>query len=327
MSKKAKEDNILKNGLSLFAVTALFVLLLTGAHLATRGAIQAQFDAARTAALSNVMPSAVDGHFADPVISDSSSSVVSYSIAYVGNQPVGVVFEISVSGWNPGLIYLLGVDLEGEVTGIEILTHQETPIISDPIEEPEFLDQFIGRTAGIVHVPGGQNATGNQVALITGVTISARVMVEGANDALDYFHHTVMPIIAEQYGVEAPEAPAHAGEQQAEADARLQEAYAAARQVIIAETMNDALLELAGAAFSNTVYTSNDVGIISYTVAMLGGQPIGAFIEMSVVGWNPYIVFLVGVDLNGEIMDFRIISHRETIGFGDVIEAPAFQRQ
>ena len=322
MSKQIKGSTILKDGLSLFLVTAIFVLLLAGAYLITQPAIQAYHDAALAESLPRVLPAASD--FAPITAVEDRPGIKTYTIGYTDGQPVGVALEVSVAGWNPDLMFLLGLDLNGEIVGIEILSHAETPGIGCAIEEESFLNRFVGRTAGIVHVPGGQSASGNQVELITGVTISARVMVEGANEALDYFHTTLMPALAARYDVDAPEMPIIEVEQQ-EPDGQTEQAPPP--QDPAENILTDALLAAAGATLSDTVAVNNDLGILSYTVGLIDGQPAQVFFKMSVEGWNPGIVFLVSLDLNGEITNLNIISHSETPEIGDVIERDSFTRQ
>ena len=325
MSKQIKGSTILKDGFSLFLVTAIFVLLLAGAYLITRPAIQAYHDAALAESLPRVLPAASD--FAPITAVEDRPGIKTYTIGYTDGQPVGVALEVSVAGWNPDLMFLLGLDLNGEIAGIEILSHAETPGIGCAIEEEDFLNRFVGRTAGIVHVPGGQSASGNQIELITGVTISARVMVEGANEALDYFHTTLMPALVAQYDIEAPEIPETTPPMNEDPQETDDTPQAAPPQTSLEGVLANALLTATGASFADTVHVGNDLGILSYTVGLMDGQPIGVFFELSVEGWYPYIVFLLSVDLNGEITDLTIISHRETPDIGDVIERDSFTRQ
>ena len=304
MSKQVKGSRILKDGFSLFAVTAIFILLLAGAYLITSPVIQAHHASALAASLPNVIPAAADGHFSDPVDVEGHPSIRTYTIGYANDRPVGVAFEINVAGWNPDLMFLVGVDLAGEITGIEILSHEETPGIGCAIEEDVFLDQFVGRTAGIVHVPGGQSTAGNQIALITGVTLSARVMVEGANEALEYFHTTFMPALAERYDVEAPDIPKppETGEPPIE---------------------NEGPQESLEGAFGRTVYVNEELGILSYTVGLIGGRPIGAFFRVAVEGAYSDIVFLVSIDRDGTVRDLTIVSHDEALSTSDLMETEA----
>jgi electron transport complex protein RnfG len=49
---------------------------------------------------------------------------------------------------------LVGLSLEGRITGVRVLGHRETPTFVSGLEEPWFLDQFVGKTAADPLEPG-----------------------------------------------------------------------------------------------------------------------------------------------------------------------------
>jgi len=118
--------------------------------------------------------------------------VVSYRIGMSGGSPVGAVFVISVSGWNPGIIFLVGVDSGGEISGLDIIQELETPGFGDSVREDSFLGQFVGNTAGMDFLPSG-TAEGNQVAAASGATVSSRAIFDGADAAVSYFVNNILP--------------------------------------------------------------------------------------------------------------------------------------
>ncbi|MGI6097125.1 MAG: FMN-binding protein [Dethiobacteria bacterium] len=101
----------------------------------------------------------------------------------VGNNDAGelegVVATVQVSGYNGPIEYNLVVDANGDITGIRIVSHEETPGIGDVIEEPEFQDQLIGKN---VEDPV---EIGNDVDTISGATFSTRPILLSVREVLN----------------------------------------------------------------------------------------------------------------------------------------------
>ena len=122
--------------------------------------------------------------FDDPVYV-LKDGVVSYRIGIADGRPVGAAFVLSVRGWNPGLIFLVGVDYNGEISGLEIIQDRETPGFGDLVRGESFRGQFIGNTAGMEF--------GNHIAAATGATVSSQAIFNGANAAVEYFVSNILP--------------------------------------------------------------------------------------------------------------------------------------
>ena len=81
---------------------------------------------------------------------------------------------------------MVGVDAEGTVTGVSIVSHSETSGIGTKIMNNDLLDsgvgvldQFIGKSAA-----DGTLSVGTNVDAITGATVSTRGVTTGVNTAL-----------------------------------------------------------------------------------------------------------------------------------------------
>jgi electron transport complex protein RnfG len=129
--------------------------------------------------------------FDDPVYV-LKDGIVSYQIGMVDGRPVGAVFVLSVRGWNPGIIFLAGVDYNGEISGLDIIQELETPGFGDFIREESFLGQFTGKTTGMVLLTSG-TAADNQVVAVAGATISSQAVFRGVNEAVNYFVNNILP--------------------------------------------------------------------------------------------------------------------------------------
>ncbi len=91
----------------------------------------------------------------------------------------GVVVYITGKGRNGDIQVQVGVAHSGQVAGIYVdpAGHQETPGIGSLIEQPLFLNQFLGKS--------GEFKVGDNVDAATGATISSTAVIECINRALD----------------------------------------------------------------------------------------------------------------------------------------------
>lgn len=93
------------------------------------------------------------------------------------------VQSVSPKGYSGDIVVLMGVDLEGKVTGIEILKHAETPGLGNKIEFPEFRDSFKGlsKNDNIAVKKDGGN-----IEQFSGATISPRAVCEAVTAGLAF---------------------------------------------------------------------------------------------------------------------------------------------
>ena len=103
---------------------------------------------------------------------------------------LGAIYEAQVNGETVGYAVtvkmMVGVDTEGTVTGVSIISHSETSGIGTKVmgNEPTasgvgVLDQFVGKSAA-----DGTLSVGTNVDAITGATVSTRGVTSGVNAAL-----------------------------------------------------------------------------------------------------------------------------------------------
>jgi electron transport complex protein RnfG len=93
------------------------------------------------------------------------------------------VQSVSPKGYGGDIAVLIGVNLKGEVTGIEILKHAETPGLGNKIESSSFRESFTGLTKDsniAVQKDGGL------IEQFSGATISPRAVCEAVRDGLSF---------------------------------------------------------------------------------------------------------------------------------------------
>ena len=130
--------------------------------------------------------------FDPPVEVMSDDGIISYQVGTVDGKPVGAVFVLSVTGWNPGMLFIVGVENNGEISGVEIIQHMETPGIGESIETIQFRVQFLGNTFDMEFLSSG-TAGDNQVAAMAGATVSSQAIFDGAKASVQYYVESILP--------------------------------------------------------------------------------------------------------------------------------------
>lgn len=172
MSKRLKEYR--KLILTLFAITAVAALLLSMVNAFTADPIAQRLDAKRQAAMEAVAPGATI--FSQ--VKFDPSLVADMHAAYKGDVLLGYCVELNADGFTGPMDLLVGVSAAGKVTGVSILKHTETPGLGANADDPDFLDQFVGRSGVIEAGRGGVDA-------VSGATITSKAVAQGVSDALE----------------------------------------------------------------------------------------------------------------------------------------------
>ena len=111
-------------------------------------------------------------------------------IRYSGGDPTieavyeapeaGWVFQVSPAGSFSGrLTLMVGVDVDGVVNGVAVTDSGETEDLGLRASEPEFRNQFTGKTAAVQ-----LEADGGDIAAISGATITSQAVCAAVNSAL-----------------------------------------------------------------------------------------------------------------------------------------------
>jgi electron transport complex protein RnfG len=121
-----------------------------------------------------------------------------------GGEINGAAFAVTApDGYSGDIRFMIGVDTNGVVTGLEILQHLETPGLGAKIQEAAFRDQYKGKS---LEDPKNWAVTkdGGTFVPITGATISSRAITKATAKGLEMFRDHRGEIL----GGPAAEAPA-----------------------------------------------------------------------------------------------------------------------
>ena len=163
---------------TLFLIAAVVAVALAGVNGITAPAI-AELNAQKTQeAISAVLPGGFDSEITD--FADASGIV---SKIYQGAN--GYAVEVGPGGFDNTITMMVGIDNEGKVLGISVVSHTETAGLGAVAAAGTpagiaFRDQFVG-ASGSVSV----TKDGGTMDAITGATITSRAICAGVNAALD----------------------------------------------------------------------------------------------------------------------------------------------
>lgn len=161
--------------LSYGAVLAAVVLMISAVNRYTDLDIARRGNQEEQAILAQVMPQAqvrTETPYRSP---DAVSISAGYS---EDNQLVGYCVEVQTPGFGGMITMTVGVDLNGEVTGVAVTEHKETLDMGTQAMEEDFLSQFVGKS-GTVRLSGN-----NSVDTISGATVTSKAILTGVNQAL-----------------------------------------------------------------------------------------------------------------------------------------------
>ncbi|MBQ7229413.1 MAG: RnfABCDGE type electron transport complex subunit G [Oscillospiraceae bacterium] len=163
---------------TLLLICAVTAGLLAGVNAITAPVIE-ELNAAKTQeAISAVLP----GGF-DTEITDYADATGLVSKIYQGAN--GYAVEVGPSGFDNTITMMVGIDNEGKVLGISVVSHTETAglgaVAADGTPKGiAFRDQFVGQSGSV-----SVTKDGGTMDAITGATITSRAICVGVNAALD----------------------------------------------------------------------------------------------------------------------------------------------
>lgn len=111
--------------------------------------------------------------------------------ARMDGQKIAVMMIVTApDGYNGDIRLLVGIGVDGNVLGVRVIAHKETPGLGDPIEIKKS-DWLLGFTNRSLVNPGAGGWTvkrdGGEFDQFTGATISPRAVVKAVHRTLLYF--------------------------------------------------------------------------------------------------------------------------------------------
>lgn len=190
---------ISRNGIILatFAIVATLVVAVVNELTKDRIAQQAQKQLLTT--LNTIIDSSTynnDIHTKCVVVNDEellgTKENLSAYLALFDDQPVAAAIEtIAPDGYNGNIKLFVAITISGEVSGVRVLSHQETPGLGDKIEirKNSWITSFNGQILNNDNESQWQvKKDGGMFDQFTGATITPRAVVNAVKNTVIYFN-------------------------------------------------------------------------------------------------------------------------------------------
>ena len=178
MKKENLALYVLRLTLTLLIIAAVVAAALAVVNQITAPVIQKAKEEKTRNAIMTVLPGGYDREITD--FTDPSGLV---KRMYEGAN--GYALEVTPAGFDGEITLMVGVDQEGKVLGISVISHTETAGLgavsaANTAAGEAFRQQFVGQS-GHVQV----KKDGGVIDAITGATVTSRAICDGINAALD----------------------------------------------------------------------------------------------------------------------------------------------
>lgn len=162
---------------TLFVITAIVAILLSLVNMVTKPIIDDLAEQKRIAALSQVMP---DADF-EPVsqLPEGIDGLVSITRATQNGASKGCCVQVTTNGFGGAMSLMVGVDVNGAITGVSILSHGET---FNTNRHGWLVSQFPGHSGEVLVSKSQADAT--HIQAISGATVTSNAVTRGVNNAL-----------------------------------------------------------------------------------------------------------------------------------------------
>lgn len=190
-------------GLSIFAVITAGLIAIT--QVSTKDIILEQINIARSKALLEIVP--LSEHNND-MLTDSfwleatqSLGLGEKSEAFIAKQdglPTTLILPVvAPEGYSGPIRLIVGIDTSGEIKGVRVIKHKETPGLGDKIDlkKSDWILGFAGKS--LLNTSTDQwnvKKDGGKFDQLTGATITPRAIVKAVHQALIFYreHQTVL---------------------------------------------------------------------------------------------------------------------------------------
>ena len=157
----------------------------------------------------------------DPRRLGSDEPVTVYRVRKEGEPVAAVIASETPDGYSGTIRLLVGVNYDGTLAGVRVLSHRETPGLGDAIEAERspWIHTFAGRSLSNPREQAWKvKKDGGVFDQFTGATITPRAVVQGVYNTLVYFREQREALFApgEGPGAEAANGPDEAAETKGE---------------------------------------------------------------------------------------------------------------
>lgn len=165
--RKPREGGLWRIAMPLLVICAAVALIVSFVHTVTADVIAQAADRQKREAIVSI--------FGEAEITEGDP--LPGTDAFFSVEDLGWCVNLTAGGFGGDIALMVGVNADGSVKGVEIISHSETPGFGAKADDPDYLGQYSGLS--------GRLTLGRDVDIISGATISSRAILGGVNQALD----------------------------------------------------------------------------------------------------------------------------------------------
>jgi len=185
---------MLRPVVTLCLIGLVAALTLAGVHLATRDRIALAEQRRALEMLHQVLP---PDDYDNELVRDRFSAWIAglqtpstIYRARLGDEPVALLADVTTAtGYSGPIRLIVGIEPDGEVIAVRVVSHRETPGLGDRIERrrTDWIDQFAGRNLGDPPAPAWKpDRRSGQFDTLTSATITSAAVVEAIRRVLEW---------------------------------------------------------------------------------------------------------------------------------------------
>lgn len=187
-------NKTIKLGLTLliFAVIAAGVLGLLNLQtkdIIAEGQIEANNEARQEVLSDGDNFEEVDQAIFNEAVKDSPHVEEIYKGSDASGELVGYTIKTSLNGYSGPIVVMTGINTDGIISGMKVVSNTETPGLGANASNPEFQDEFSQKSAdGDIELVKN-DPTDEEVQALTGATITSKAVTESVNEAIKAYNN------------------------------------------------------------------------------------------------------------------------------------------
>lgn len=126
-----------------------------------------------------------DGEFKE--VTKQSKSVKEIYKGLNDGELVGYTIQTEMSGYSGPIVVMVGVDTEGVISGMKVVSNTETPGLGANASSDEYQGQYKEKSANNDIELVKNNPTDDQVEALTGATITSKAITDSVNEAIQTY--------------------------------------------------------------------------------------------------------------------------------------------
>jgi H+/Na+-translocating ferredoxin:NAD+ oxidoreductase subunit G len=212
MSTSPARESLL-TALNLLVFAVIGTVILASTFFLTRDRIRQSEEAEKLKLISQIVPPAL---YDNDIIKDTlniapdpmlgtTDNTIAYRARLHGETSAVVLEAVAPDGYSGKINLILSILTNGEIAGVRVVSHKETPGLGDYIELPKspWIKGFDGKSNAVYKEDDWKvKKDGGQFDYMVGATITPRAVIKAVHKALLYFAANRDRLLAASHGQE-----------------------------------------------------------------------------------------------------------------------------